>query len=297
MACYSPLIAYQLVNGSVVFAERGDIQRTLSLSCGQCIGCRLERARQWSVRCMHEASLWEHNCFVTLTYDDAHLPKHSSLDYSHFQGFMRRLRRHVVNGKPVRYFVGGEYGGSFGRPHFHACIFNWDFTDKKYLMKSGAGSVLYDSDVLSKLWPFGFSSIGDVTFESAGYVARYCCSKVNGDMAAKHYEVIDSETGEVVRRQPEFGHMSLKPGIGMLWLHRWLLDVYPSGRVLARGRKSKAPRFYDTLYRRICGDDAWEELCLERDLLMRANAADNTVERLKVKEIVTKAAVSFLRRS
>jgi len=70
VACFKPLTAFRQANGSVVFAERGDVVATLALPCGRCIGCRLERARQWSVRVMHEASLYEENCFVTLTYSE-----------------------------------------------------------------------------------------------------------------------------------------------------------------------------------------------------------------------------------
>ena len=93
--CFHPLDAWQCSNGDVVFTDnlaRNDVIRRLSLPCGRCVGCRLERSRQWAVRCMHEASMHMFNSFVTLTYDD-HLPEYNSLNYKHFQDFMKRLRK------------------------------------------------------------------------------------------------------------------------------------------------------------------------------------------------------------
>ncbi|MEO5355656.1 MAG: hypothetical protein H7835_21005, partial [Magnetococcus sp. XQGC-1] len=89
---------------------------------GQCVGCRLERSRQWAIRVMHEASQHEHNCFITLTYNDDNLPANGSLNYRHFQNFMKRLRKYYVE-FTVRFYMCGEYGENFARPHYHACIF------------------------------------------------------------------------------------------------------------------------------------------------------------------------------
>jgi len=99
MACYHPLTAYlsghQTNNATgkayrrVSFKETDEHDRQISLPCGQCIGCRLERSRQWAMRCIHEAQLHQNNCFITLTYDDEHLPKDLSLDHRDFQLFFR----------------------------------------------------------------------------------------------------------------------------------------------------------------------------------------------------------------
>ena len=131
MACYKPLRAWQCANGDVVFAELGrfDITRQLDLPCGQCVGCRLERSRQWAMRCLHEAKMHDRNCFVTLTYNNDNVPADRSLNYRDFQLFMKRLRFHF-RGVPIRFYMCGEYGEDFGRPHFHACLFGLDFPDK-----------------------------------------------------------------------------------------------------------------------------------------------------------------------
>lgn len=210
---------------------------SLELPCGQCIGCRLERSRQWAIRCVHEAQLHEENCFITLTYRPEQLPPGGSLVLKHFQDFMKRLRFEHGNG--IRFFHCGEYGDRGGRPHYHACLFNFDFKDK-VLFKDERGVRLYTSETLERLWRFGFATIGDVTFESAAYVARYVTKKITGEMAAEHY-------GE---RKPEYVTMSRRPGIAAGWFQRFASDVFPLDHVVLRGREMRPPRFYDQLFER-----------------------------------------------
>ena len=148
MSCYSPLKAYKIhgvkteSNKAVlVFNHRLTIGKTYSevdLPCGQCIGCRIDKSRDWACRCYHEASMYDENCFVTFTYDDENLPENGSLtrgSQSDFTLFMKRLRKKVK--KKIRYFQCGEYGDTTGRPHHHACLFGFDFEDK-VLYSSGS---------------------------------------------------------------------------------------------------------------------------------------------------------------
>jgi len=297
MPCYHPISAYQCADGSIVFQERRwfNTVKTLSLPCGQCIGCRLERSRQWAMRCMHEAQLHENNCFITLTYDNTHLPSDGSLHYKDFQLFIKRLRKKFGNTR-IRYYMAGEYGENFGRPHFHACIFGHDFHDKKLWKRSPSGSMLYRSEDLELLWPFGYSSIGDVNFESAAYVARYIMKKVTGQNAKEHYKQTDQETGEITKRKPEFNKMSLKPGIGYDWYKKYKTDVYPHDYVIINGKKVKPPKFYDKKYK---SDYPYEydEILYKREINGKLNSEDNTPERLVVKEIVQKAKLQKLKRN
>jgi len=297
MPCYHPLSAYQCADGSIVFYEskRHDTVKSLSLPCGQCVGCRLERSRQWAIRCMHEAQMHTQNCFITLTYDDAHLPSDRSLHYRDFQLFVKRLRKRYP-GRRIRYYMAGEYGENFGRPHWHACIFGLDFDDKKLWKRTSANSLLYRSENLELLWPFGYSSIGDVTFESAAYVARYIMKKVTGKNAAEHYQEIDPDTGEITNRTPEFTKMSLKPGIGYEWYKQYTSDVYPHDYVVVRGKKVKPPKYYDKKYK-IDNPYEFDELLYIREKSAKLNYADNTPERLLVKEQVTKAKLQKLKRN
>lgn len=254
MPCYHPLEAY-LPPAGQVNPKTGDGRpyfgyqpgmlpagwTPVQIPCGQCIGCRLEKARQWACRCMHEASLYEDNCFVTLTFDDDHLNPDLSLHKDDYTNFMKRLRRYFDyhdKKQSIRFFHCGEYGDLNARPHHHAIIFNFDFPDKE-LWSERKGIRLYRSKTLEKLWPYGFSTIGNVTFESCGYVARYVLKKITGKDSRDFYG----------SRVPPYVTMSRRPGIGMAWLQKYIRDVYPNDFVIVRnGIRCKPPRYYDEMY-------------------------------------------------
>lgn len=295
MPCFHPLRAYRRADGEIVFVERGDIVASLDLPCGQCIGCRLERSRQWATRIMHEASQHDANCFVTLTYDDDHLPADLSLDHRHVQLWIKRYRKAVAPQR-LRYYVAGEYGDDRSRPHYHACIFGHSPGDLVLHAKSDSGQYVYTSAFMASLWPYGYSSVGELTFESAAYVARYVCKKITGPNAARHYEVVSSDTGEISQRRPEYARMSLKPGIGATWFERFSSDVYPHDYVVTRGHECKPPKYYDALYER-SHPLQMEGIKYRRVETARDRAADNTMDRLRIKETLALRRVSdFLKR-
>lgn len=297
MPCFHPLRAFKTAAGDVVFSElrRFDVIAQLSLPCGQCVGCRLERSRQWAVRCMHESSAHSQNAFITLTYDDAHLPPGGSLRYGDFQKFMKRLRK-VVGPQGVRFYMCGEYGDLEFRPHFHACLFGYDFPDKVMFKSTGSGSKIFTSAILERLWPFGLSSTADVTFESAAYVARYCMKKITGKGSSDFYRRVDPDSGEIFDLVPEFNKMSLKPGIGANWYSKFRSDVYPHDYVVVRGKECKPPKYYDKLYAKEF-PEKFEDLQFIRELDGRFRFPDNTDERLAVKEAVAIAGLNQFKRS
>ena len=272
----------------------GWVDRPLTIPCGQCVGCRLERSRQWAVRCVHEASLHEDNCFITLTYNNESLPEDGSLNKKHFQDFMKRLRKKYKN-KKIRYYHCGEYGDKNFRPHYHAIIFGLEFDDQK-LFTVNNGEKLYTSEKLEKLWPFGFSTIGTVTFESAAYVARYVMKKVNGKNAKNHYERVDSNTGEIYSLVPEYNTMSRRPGIAAGWFDKYKDDVYPSDNIHLREKTFRPPKFYDKMYEHLMPNEM-EKIKMQRMKNMQKHAKDNTAERLAVKEQVKNAQLNKLIRS
>ena len=297
MACFHPLKAFRTAGGEIIFnPHRQDTVADLTLPCGQCVGCRLERSRQWAIRCVHEASLHKDNCFITLTYAPEHLPADNSLNYRDFQLFMKRLRKRFPESK-IRFYMCGEYGENFGRPHFHACLFNWNFPDRKLFFTSKHGDKVYRSDTLEELWPFGLCSIGEVTFKSAAYVARYIMKKVTGQRAFAHYHEVDSDgVSRETPRVPEFTKMSLKPGIGSDWLDKYKSDVYPHDYVIVNGKKVKPPRYYDKKYMKSDPYD-YDELEFHRFSRAREKLHDNTPERLAVREEVLQAKLSKLKRN
>lgn len=297
MACFNPVPAFRTDAGDVVMVERGSIRSTMSLACGRCIGCRIERARQWSIRVMHEASLYgDRNCFLTLTYSDESLPSDGSLQYRRdFQPFMRRLRKAFTDRK-VRFFMCGEYGEDKARPHYHVALFNCDFSEDRYVFKDfGSGHIVFRSPTLERLWHFGTSCIGTLTVESADYVARYTLKKVYGDLADEHYKTVDVNTGEVTWRSEEFCHMSLKPGIGHGWFAKFNREVYPHDRVVYKGVASKPPRYYDKLFKKL-DLDSLQLMKESREREARKRWPDNTSERLVVREKVLQARVNLKKR-
>lgn len=289
MACTSPKRAFLTSDGAVVFSERGDTTRQLELPCRQCISCRLERSRIWSIRCLHEAQMHQENCFVTLTYNEQHYQP--GLVYRHFQLFMKRLRKHAK--KPIRFYMCGEYGETNGRPHFHACLFGWSPPDKTLFKKLPSGSHLYSSRTLESLWGFGYASVGDVTLESAAYIARYVMKKITGPNADSHYWSLNPITGELVKIEPEFNKMSLKPGIGRPFYERYKSDIYPNGTCIVQGTKMKPPAYYEALYKSQHPFEH-EELTFARSKKIRRE--EQAPDRRQAKHEVTKARVNFKKR-
>ena len=247
MPCFHPITAYHKIGGGITWTYQESNGIKLTVSCKQCTGCRQEYARQWAMRNIHEASLWLNNIFITLTYNDQNLPEHNQLVKKDFQDFMKRLRKNKkANTKnPIRFFHCGEYGEKFGRPHYHAILFNTNFNDRKPILGQ---KNLTTSDILKKLWGKGHVSIGDVTFQSASYVAGYVQKKINGKQKEDHYRRIDKTTGETWVLPQEYATMSRRPGIAGLWFAKHKKDVYPSDNIHINGKEMRPPKYYDNLF-------------------------------------------------
>lgn len=188
---------------------------------------------------MHEAQLHEKNCFLTLTLDDRKSTPEEliTLKKELVQKFIKRLRRKYPDIQ-MSYYYCGEYGETYQRPHYHVCLFNFDFPDKSLYRVTSNGDRLYTSEILNERWGKGFCIIGEVTFESAAYVARYITKKITGPKADEYYS----------GRLPEYTNMSKKPAIGLRWIQKYHSDVYPSDKVTLRGKKVRPARYYDKFY-------------------------------------------------
>lgn len=231
--CLSPVYLYKYkdIDGKTRWTSNSKVagQYTIpilhALPCGKCFECLDSQSSEWSYRICDEASLYDHNCFVTLTYDSDHLPSNGSLVKKDLQDFIKRLRFHLGDVK-IRYFACGEYGSQHNRPHYHLVIFNYDFPDKYFYRKSGKSELLYRSDLLERLWLFGFSSIGDVSLHSAKYCAKYLqklCGELPPDLL------------------PPFTVMSRRPGIGFAKIKPASLD---SDKLYNSGNYIHLPRYY-----------------------------------------------------
>lgn len=263
--------------------------------CGRCIGCRLERSRQWATRLIHENRFHDESAFITLTYDEQHIPENGSLNKKHFQDFMKRLRRRSGYAK-VRFFHAGEYGERFGRPHYHAIIFGRSFLERPQdIETTDRGDVTWTSPDLSELWPAGLNRVGAVTFESCAYVARYVVKKVFGNRASSHYERFSTTTGEVYGIEPEYCTMSRRPGIGAFHFDKYAREIYPGDHIVVRGSKCKPPKYYDKLLEKL-DLKAYEILKDQREQALSLKTEDRTSERLHVRETIKLAQMGQLKR-
>lgn len=304
MTCYHPLTAYRYLNGvnengkSIIRFNAAGCNfldwEEIKLPCGKCIGCRLERSRQWAIRCVHEALLSEKSCFITLTYNDDHLHPSGSLRFhkKEFVDFMKRLRKHYAKqGIKIRYFHCGEYGELWQRPHHHAILFGVDFKeDRFHIETTKLGFPLYTSPTLEKIWsdrdgkPFGFVRIGECTFETVAYVARYVTKKINGEAAYDHY----------YGREPEYITMSRRPGIGYDWLFA-NPEIYNYDEIIIRDNlKCRPPGYYDRKFEEVAPD--FMQAIKQRRKVKAIELNKNiTFERLldkeKYKELVTKRLI------
>lgn len=211
---------------------------------------------------------------------------------------MKRLRKEYG---PVRFFLCGEYGDQSRRPHYHALLFGLDFPDRKLFGYNANGDAIFVSQSLTKIWGQGHCTIGDVSFQSAAYVARYVMKKRTGEGAEEHYTTINPLTGEVVVQAPEYvamsrGGRSGKGGIGSQWLQRFKSDVYPSDFIVLNGHKFKPPRWYDAVLER---DDPQlhKEMRRRRKAAAQLRKADNTRARLRTREVCLMAKLNRLHRS
>jgi hypothetical protein len=203
--CLFPVRAQSQDSGKPILHPEGD----LLLPCGKCFECKSKRASEWAMRCKHEIACHDDNCFITLTYDDDHLPSFLIVkDY--FQKFMKKLRKRAKN--KVKYLVSHEYGGRTGRPHHHAIIFGWSPPNQDYLKLAPSGEPLFSSPVIDKLWTsekgetLGFHSIGEANEKTAYYIASY-------SLKSALHDVLDDRTGEVVRVSDSM-NCSTRPAIG-----------------------------------------------------------------------------------
>lgn len=251
------------------------------------------RSREWAVRCIHESQLHADNCFLTLTYNDDNLPYGETLVLDHFQRFMKRLRKRY--GEGIRFFHCGEYGEQRMRPHYHALLFGFDFPDR-VLFSTRKGIRLYTSESLQSLWPYGFSTVGAVTFESSAYCARYILKKVTGDQSDARYDWADPETGELLRRRPEYVTMSRRPGVGRGWLERFGQELLDHDSVIIDGKKLKVPRFYDQVLEEVHHEALVANKRARKRALAR-HAWNNTPDRLEVRRKVQEAKLKRLPRS
>lgn len=195
---------------------------------------------------------------------------------------------------PFRFLMCGEYGDKFQRPHYHAIIFGQDFSCDRKFYKTTEYGRLFSSPRLEKLWGHGYTTIGQLSWRSAAYVARYSLKKVNGKRATQKYQRVDPKTGETWQVKPEFITMSRRPGLAHEWWQKYKKDI--EGDFVALGGKTwRPPRYYDSLLEQ---EDPvrLEALKRKRKDAVARRSKDLTEERLKAKEVINEARYKLYQR-
>lgn len=291
MPCFHPQTAYlPLDGGRLSFHEVKD-SRTIQVPCRQCIGCRTKRRDEVATRIVCESKMHENVWFPTLTYADEHLPSNGSLDHRDVQLFLKRTRKELG---PLRYVCTGEYGDSFGRPHYHLVTFGLDIPDLQKCNSTYAKDVIFKSDVLERLWGKGGVRIAPVNFAVARYVATYCVKRVTGGKAESHYAAVDSSTGECVQLRPEYGVWS--KGLGVSFFRKYWPEIVASGHdgIYLDGAKRPVPRaFRERLSLVGVPTDVIDALEYRDFQRLVKSEGDRTPERLAVRERCAEAQARF----
>ena len=286
----------------------GDVTEFIEIPCGKCSGCRIQRSREWANRCMLELEYHMSSYFVTLTYDDAHVPIHyysdpatgealpsMSLVKRDFQLFMKRLRKKF--GEGIRFFASGEYGSLTFRPHYHAIIFGLELDDLVPYKRSAQGFQYFNSASLQEVWPNGFAVVAPVTWETCAYTARYVMKKLTGP---------EAEFYENFNIVPEFSLMSRKPGIARqyyedhpdLYDHEFINISTEKG-----GRKFRPPKYYDKLFDVDCPEESARLKAVRQKMAAEAQKAKlqkttlSYLDQLAVEERNQLARIKSLKRS
>lgn len=307
------------INGGVIFS-RAEYNSICALHpfmknvfqevpCGKCIACRLERSRQWAMRIMNEARFYESSLFITLTYNNDNLPfapfynvesgeleQRPALVPEHLKKFMKDLRRYFdyhYGHQGIRFFGCGEFGDSYARPHFHVILFNCFFDDQKHWFsrKVDGRTVWTDtSEILSKIWKKGITTVSDVTYESASYVARYCLKKQIGKNVKKQrveqrFVLLDEEDYDLIEDNHildcdwvhEFTRSSRRPGIGRNYYEEHKQEMYSTDEMFVSTKDGvlsvKPCKYYDKLYDVECPED-FAQIKEKRVLSARNNQKD-----------------------
>lgn len=296
MTCFHTIRAWKLDDGSMTFVRPKNYNsqvQELQIPCGKCIGCALDKSSDWACRCWCEMQQWENNCFITLTYNNENLPEGGYLVKKDLQDFMKRLRYYhkgiqewtnPQTGKkeyPIRFLACGEYGpgeNSTHRPHYHILIFNWKPQDKlKFYKENHNGDRILISKEITDIWGKGFTTVGDLTYKSACYVARYCTKKM--------FKGVKHATLKKALIEPEFILMSRNGGIGIkYWKDYQQAILKREGILIKIGDKVKnrnIPKYFEKKYKE--NNEKKYERYKEKKIIKGKN---------KLKEILSKTSLT-----
>lgn len=245
MKCTSPRSVHPWTRAVL----QGHPNPAILVDCGKCLSCRINKAREWTLRLNHEAQLAKTTYFLTLTYDEEHLPEGQNVCKADVESFISDLRK--ICGPGLRYFIGSEYGESptsDHRPHYHGLFFNvpeWIAESpcsgslRVETRRGKSNSVSRVNTYFNDIWNKGFVTVGSFHPRRAGYLAHYYVDKQ------------DSPPG----RTENFSLMSRRPGIGNSYALS-ISDKLVAGSPLYghTGRPVASPRYYRGVVQKLTGE-------------------------------------------
>lgn len=245
MPCYKSRPAWKSTlphqgKHSINFKFRSDREPDYFIDCGKCQGCLARARSDWATRIYHESTCWDRNAFLTLTYDDDHLPEDGKIRKDDIQWFIRKLRKE--SNRPIRYYACGEYGEKTGRPHYHAIIFNEDFLNSRH--QYAINDSMYGNSELQRTWGHGQVTVAQFNLARAKYTAGYVTKKIN-----------DTDT---------FALMSRRPPIGREWLKRNHDNIRRNKTIVIDGQEHPIPRAYMNWMRGVEEFDHIKEVMREK---------------------------------
>lgn len=215
MQCIKPIRIFKNIS-------RIEYPDGLEVPCGKCIACRIKKRKEWSIRMLHELESHENAIFITLTYDEDHLPPFSSLEKKELQKFFKRLRKKLSYQKRrIRHYSCGEYGDQTQRPHYHSIIF-------------GMSLSISDKLLIDESWTNGLIHYGLAEPDSMRYVAQYIDKKFTGELADTEYKQKN--------REPVFRLLSL--GLGKNYVDKNADQITQNMFITVNGVKQSLPRYY-----------------------------------------------------
>lgn len=220
-----PRVGGRDVYQKIEFGHPLRLIRGMRVPCGKCIVCRQNRARQWAVRLQHELQFHHQYCFITLTYDDEHVPiieGDITLWKNDLQLFWKRLRKLLPKNQKIKYLACGEYGEKTSRPHYHAIIFGWQPEDLIEISNK-----IITSEILESVWKQGNVAVGSVVDETIYYVTGYILKTIPKKALGK--------------RQREF--IAVSQGMGIEYAKMYEQEV-KQGTLKTNGKSAGVPLYY-----------------------------------------------------
>lgn len=197
----------------------------VTIPCGKCIACKMAKSKEWTTRICIESNYYKHLLFLTLTYDDYHLPPNNELSKSDLRNFIKRLRNSIS----FRYFACGEYGTtdrSTKRPHYHMII----LTDDDLGMKPEPRPNAFKSDIISRCWPFGLYELNLGDENTIAYTAGYVYKK---------QLAVEKDNHKI----KPFISASDKPGFGLRYFQEHIDSILATKKVYFKGKTKSAFRY------------------------------------------------------